>query len=134
MSPVIRGDLCRCAPDPESERREAKEHARQDVCCGRGGGRSDRHDDGVRQRQQPTSSGASERCDAGGVRSEADCGGKKALKSSGSTAQPNAMTRFVAAYEQPARVTRWTTPPAVPAPASTTSSAARPTSVVRTRR
>lgn len=29
-----------------------------------------------------------------------DCGGKKALKSSGSTAQLNAMTRFVAAYQQ----------------------------------
>ena len=28
-----------------------------------------------------------------------DCGGKKALKSSGSTAQANAMTRFVTAYE-----------------------------------
>jgi len=29
-----------------------------------------------------------------------DCGGKKALKSSGSTAQLNAMTRFVAAYQE----------------------------------
>ena len=29
-----------------------------------------------------------------------DCGGKKALKSSGSTAQANAMTRFVNAYEK----------------------------------
>src|SRR6266545_5367880 len=30
---------------------------------------------------------------------QVDCGGKKALKSSGSSAQANAMTRFVAAYE-----------------------------------
>ncbi|MFF3574760.1 phosphate ABC transporter substrate-binding protein PstS [Nocardia jiangxiensis] len=29
-----------------------------------------------------------------------DCGGKKALKSSGSTAQKNAMDRFIAAYQQ----------------------------------
>ncbi|WP_313676843.1 substrate-binding domain-containing protein, partial [Mycolicibacterium sp.] len=28
-----------------------------------------------------------------------DCGGKKSLKASGSTAQANAMTRFVTAYE-----------------------------------
>ena len=52
MSPVIRGDLCRCAPDPESERREAKEHAHQDVCCGRGGGRVDRHDVGLRHQAE----------------------------------------------------------------------------------
>ena len=29
-----------------------------------------------------------------------DCGGKKTLKASGSTAQANAMTRFVKAFEQ----------------------------------
>ncbi|MGB8406555.1 MAG: phosphate ABC transporter substrate-binding protein PstS [Mycobacterium sp.] len=32
--------------------------------------------------------------------SKVDCGGKKTLKASGSTAQSNAMTRFVNAYEQ----------------------------------
>ncbi|HKP42612.1 phosphate ABC transporter substrate-binding protein PstS [Mycobacterium sp.] len=32
--------------------------------------------------------------------SKADCGGKKTLKASGSSAQANAMTRFVNAYEQ----------------------------------
>lgn len=32
--------------------------------------------------------------------SKVDCGGKKTLKASGSTAQANAMTRFVNAYEQ----------------------------------
>ncbi|WP_029113167.1 phosphate ABC transporter substrate-binding protein PstS [Mycobacterium sp. URHB0044] len=35
----------------------------------------------------------------GDVAAAADCGGKKALKSSGSSAQANAMTRFVTAYE-----------------------------------
>jgi phosphate transport system substrate-binding protein len=36
---------------------------------------------------------------ASGSASGVDCGGKSALKASGSTAQANAMTRFVAAYE-----------------------------------
>ncbi len=35
----------------------------------------------------------------GDVAAAGDCGGKKALKSSGSSAQANAMTRFVTAYE-----------------------------------
>lgn len=35
----------------------------------------------------------------GGSESAIECGGKKALKASGSTAQANAMTRFVTAYE-----------------------------------
>ena len=34
-----------------------------------------------------------------GTGSAVDCGGKKALKGSGATAQANAMTRFVTAYE-----------------------------------
>jgi phosphate transport system substrate-binding protein len=33
------------------------------------------------------------------LRSTLDCGGKKALKASGSSAQSNAMTRFIASYE-----------------------------------
>ena len=36
---------------------------------------------------------------AGGAQSGIDCGGKKSLKASGATAQANAMTRFVTAYE-----------------------------------
>ena len=36
----------------------------------------------------------------GGSESAGDCGGKEALKSSGSTAQANAMTRFINAYEK----------------------------------
>jgi phosphate transport system substrate-binding protein len=36
----------------------------------------------------------------GGSSAKIDCGGKKTLKASGSTAQANAMTRFVNAYEQ----------------------------------
>ncbi len=36
---------------------------------------------------------------AGGSASGVDCGGKKSLKASGSSAQANAMTRFVTAYE-----------------------------------
>jgi phosphate transport system substrate-binding protein len=36
----------------------------------------------------------------GASSSKSDCGGKKTLKASGSTAQSNAMTRFVNAYEQ----------------------------------
>ena len=36
---------------------------------------------------------------AGDVASKVDCGGKKDLKASGATAQANAMTRFVTAYE-----------------------------------
>jgi phosphate transport system substrate-binding protein len=43
----------------------------------------------------PTSGGGT----AGDVAAAGDCGGKKALKSSGSSAQANAMTRFVTAYE-----------------------------------
>ncbi|MFM8598063.1 MAG: phosphate ABC transporter substrate-binding protein PstS [Mycobacterium sp.] len=35
----------------------------------------------------------------GGTQSGIDCGGKKSLKASGATAQANAMTRFVTAYE-----------------------------------
>jgi phosphate transport system substrate-binding protein len=42
-------------------------------------------------------SGASSSSAAAAVK--VDCGGKQALKASGSTAQANAMTRFVAAYE-----------------------------------
>ncbi|GAA2788207.1 phosphate ABC transporter substrate-binding protein PstS [Mycolicibacterium pallens] len=37
--------------------------------------------------------------DGGSSAAAADCGGKQALKASGSTAQANAMTRFVTAYE-----------------------------------
>ncbi|MDH6243120.1 phosphate ABC transporter substrate-binding protein PstS [Mycobacterium sp. OTB74] len=37
---------------------------------------------------------------AGGSTSKVECGGKKTLKASGSTAQSNAMTRFINAYEQ----------------------------------
>jgi phosphate transport system substrate-binding protein len=46
-------------------------------------------------------SGAGESTAASGASSAAkvDCGGKKSLKASGSTAQSNAMTRFVNAYE-----------------------------------
>ncbi|PBJ49781.1 phosphate ABC transporter substrate-binding protein PstS, partial [Mycobacterium avium subsp. hominissuis] len=36
----------------------------------------------------------------GSSSSKVSCGGKKALKASGSTAQANAMTRFVNAFEQ----------------------------------
>jgi phosphate transport system substrate-binding protein len=37
--------------------------------------------------------------DNGGSAASVECGGKKALKASGATAQANAMTRFVTAYE-----------------------------------
>ncbi len=47
-----------------------------------------------------TSSGGSSTAASGASTSKVDCGGKKTLKSSGSTAQANAMTRFVNAFEQ----------------------------------
>jgi phosphate ABC transporter phosphate-binding protein len=47
-----------------------------------------------------TSSGGSSSAASGASTSKVDCGGKKTLKSSGSTAQANAMTRFVNAFEQ----------------------------------
>jgi phosphate transport system substrate-binding protein len=46
------------------------------------------------------SSGGSSASSGASSASKVDCGGKKTLKSSGSTAQSNAMTRFVNAYEQ----------------------------------
>jgi len=45
------------------------------------------------------SSGGNNPPAASNTGAKVDCGGKKALKSSGSSAQANAMTRFVAAYE-----------------------------------
>ena len=46
------------------------------------------------------SSGGSGATSGASSASKVDCGGKKTLKASGSTAQANAMTRFVNAYEQ----------------------------------
>jgi phosphate transport system substrate-binding protein len=43
--------------------------------------------------------GVSSSAGAGGGAGEVSCGGKKALKASGSSAQANAMTQFVAAFE-----------------------------------
>ncbi|GJF08283.1 phosphate-binding protein PstS [Mycolicibacterium cyprinidarum] len=43
---------------------------------------------------------ASSRSDGGGLAPSGDCGGKESLKASGSTAQANAMTRFVNAYQK----------------------------------
>ena len=45
-----------------------------------------------------------------------DCGGKLTLKASGSTAQANAMTRFIKAYEKGFPGTRWPTPPTARVP------------------
>jgi phosphate transport system substrate-binding protein len=45
------------------------------------------------------SSGASTATSGASSAAKVDCGGKKSLKASGSTAQANAMTRFVNAYE-----------------------------------
>jgi phosphate transport system substrate-binding protein len=47
-----------------------------------------------------TSSGGSSSAASGASTSKIDCGGKKTLKSSGSSAQANAMTQFVNAFEQ----------------------------------
>ena len=47
-----------------------------------------------------SSGGSSDQLASGASTSKVDCGGKKTLKSSGSTAQANAMTRFVNAFEQ----------------------------------
>jgi phosphate transport system substrate-binding protein len=43
--------------------------------------------------------GTADGSDNGGSAAGVECGGKKALKASGATAQANAMTRFVTAYE-----------------------------------
>jgi phosphate transport system substrate-binding protein len=45
------------------------------------------------------SSGGESTATSGASSTKVDCGGKKSLKASGSTAQANAMTRFVNAYE-----------------------------------
>ena len=47
-----------------------------------------------------TSSGGSSTATSGASTAKIDCGGKKTLKSSGSSAQANAMTQFVNAFEQ----------------------------------
>ena len=47
-----------------------------------------------------SSSGSSGSSASGSPAAKVDCGGKKTLKSSGSSAQANAMTRFVNAFEQ----------------------------------
>lgn len=47
----------------------------------------------------PSSNGGNSTPAASGAAAKVDCGGKKALKASGSSAQANAVTRFVTAYE-----------------------------------
>ena len=47
----------------------------------------------------PSGSGGNNTSASSGASSDVACGGKKALKASGSSAQANAMTRFVTAYE-----------------------------------
>ena len=62
------------------------------------------------------------------------CGGKPDLRSSGSSAQNNAMTRFVATYQQTCQGQTLNYTPSGSGAGATSSSAGRPTSPVRTPR